>query len=73
MPEYPSGDTIPRGRAFAMDVSTRVGLGGTAFFTLAGIAQPLVTWWVSGPIMAVCAGVAAWGFGLLFEIGAGRV
>jgi hypothetical protein len=56
-----------------MDVSTRVGLGGTAFFTLAGIAQPLVTWWVSGPIMAVCAGVAAWGFGLLFEIGAGRV
>jgi hypothetical protein len=29
---------------------------------LAGFAAPLLTWWVSGPIMAVCAVVAAWGF-----------
>jgi hypothetical protein len=45
-----------------MDAPTRIGLGGTALFTLAGLAQPIVTWWVSGPIMAVCAGVAGWGF-----------
>jgi hypothetical protein len=45
-----------------MDVPTRVGLGGTALFTVAGGVQPLFGWWVSGPIMAVCAVVAGWGF-----------
>jgi hypothetical protein len=45
-----------------MDVPTRVGLGGTALFTLAGVGAPIVTWWVSAPIMAACAGVAVWGF-----------
>ena len=45
-----------------MDVSTRIGLGGTALFTLAGLGAPIFTWWVSGPIMAVCAVVAGWGF-----------
>ena len=31
-------------------------------FTLAGLSSPIVTWWVSGPIMAACAAVAGWGF-----------
>jgi hypothetical protein len=45
-----------------MDVPTRIGLGGTALFTLVGIAQPILTWYVAGPIMTICALVAAWGF-----------
>ena len=45
-----------------MDIPTRIGLGETALFTVAGSAQPLFGWWVSGPLMALCAGVAAWGF-----------
>jgi hypothetical protein len=45
-----------------MDIPTRIGLGGTALFTLAGVGAPIFTWWVSGPIMAVCAVVAGWGF-----------
>jgi hypothetical protein len=45
-----------------MDTGIRVGLGGTALFTLAGVGAPILTWWVSGPIMAVCVGVAGWGF-----------
>src|SRR5208283_676895 len=45
-----------------MDNPTRIGLGGTALFTLAGVGAPILTWWVSGPIMAICAAVAAWGF-----------
>jgi hypothetical protein len=45
-----------------MDIPTRVGIGGTALFTVAGSVQPLFGWWVSGPIMAVCAVVAGWGF-----------
>jgi hypothetical protein len=49
-----------------MDISTRIGLGGTALFTLAGVGAPIFTWWVSGPIMAVCALVAGWGFWPLF-------
>jgi hypothetical protein len=44
-----------------MDSSTRIGLGGTALFTLAGVGAPLLTWWVSGPIMLLCALVAVWG------------
>jgi hypothetical protein len=59
---YPSGDTISRGRDFAMEIQTRFGLGGTAFFTVAGSVQPLFGWWVSGPLMVICAMVAVWGF-----------
>jgi hypothetical protein len=50
------------GRIIAMDVPMRVGLGGTALFTLAGLASPILGWWIAGPIMAACALVAAWGF-----------
>lgn len=46
----------------ALDKPTRVGLGGTAVFTLAGVAAPYLGWWVSGPIMGICAIVAGWGF-----------
>jgi hypothetical protein len=52
----------PRERESIMDVPTRVGMGGTALFTLAGLSAPLFSWWVSAPIMASCAGVALWGF-----------
>jgi hypothetical protein len=45
-----------------MDIPTRVGLGGTALFTLAGVTQPLFGWWFSGPVMMGCAAVAGWGF-----------
>jgi hypothetical protein len=45
-----------------MDQSTRIGLGGTALFAMAGIGAPILTWWVSGPIMIACAVVAVWGF-----------
>ena len=45
-----------------MDTPTRIGLGGTALFTLAGVGAPILSWWISGPIMAVCALVAGWGF-----------
>lgn len=45
-----------------MDIPTRVGIGGTALFTVAGLSQPLFGWWVSGPVMAVCSIVAGWGF-----------
>jgi hypothetical protein len=45
-----------------MDKQTRIGLGGAALFTVAGIAAPILTWWVSGPIMIACAAVAVWGF-----------
>lgn len=45
-----------------MDTPTRIGLGGTAVFTLAGLAAPFVTWWVSGPTMFVFALVGVWGF-----------
>jgi len=43
-------------------MQTRFGLGGTALGVLAGLGQPLLGWWVSGPIMGICAVVAAWGF-----------
>jgi hypothetical protein len=45
-----------------MDNQTRGGLGGTALGILAAFGQPLIGWWVSGPIMGICAVVAAWGF-----------
>jgi hypothetical protein len=45
---------------------TQIGLGGTALGTVAGIASPLFGWWVSGPIMFLCAGAAVWGFSPLF-------
>jgi hypothetical protein len=45
-----------------MDSPTRIGLGGGALFALAGLVTPIVGWWCSGPIMAVCALVAVWGF-----------
>jgi hypothetical protein len=45
-----------------MDNPTRIGLGGTALFTLAGVGAPVLTWYVSAPIMALCAGVSVWGF-----------
>jgi hypothetical protein len=45
-----------------MEMQTRIGLGGTALGMLAGLGQPLLGWWISGPIMGMCAVVAAWGF-----------
>jgi hypothetical protein len=45
----------------ALDASTRIGLGGTALFTLAGLGMPILGWEISGPIMVVCALVAGWG------------
>lgn len=45
-----------------LDTSARIGLGGTALFTLAGLGVPLFGWEILGPIMAVCALVAMWGF-----------
>jgi hypothetical protein len=45
-----------------MEILTRVGLGGTALFTVAGFVQPLFGWWVSGPLLLICAVVAVWGF-----------
>jgi hypothetical protein len=45
-----------------MDIPTRIGLGSSALGTLAGLGAPIFGWWVSGPIMAVCAVVAGWGF-----------
>jgi hypothetical protein len=47
-----------------MDTQTRIGLGMTALFTLAGvgIAPPIVTSWISELIMALCAVGACWGF-----------
>jgi hypothetical protein len=48
--------------AMALDTPTRIGLGGAALFTLAGLAFPLLGWWISGAIMAACAIVASWGF-----------
>ena len=45
-----------------MDTQTRIGIGGTALFTIAGIGAPLFGWAISGPIMIACAAVAAWGF-----------
>jgi hypothetical protein len=50
-----------------MDIPTRVGLGGTALFTVAGLSQPLFGWWISGPLMAPCGLVAGWGFWPLIE------
>ena len=46
----------------ALDTPTRIGLGGSALFTLAGLLSPLLGWWISGPIMGACAIVAVWGF-----------
>jgi hypothetical protein len=45
-----------------MENQTRIGLGGTALGTLAAFGQPFFGWYVSGPIMLVCAAVAVWGF-----------
>jgi hypothetical protein len=56
-----------------MDTPTRIGLGGSALFTLAGLGAPIFTWWVSGPIMALCAAVAAWGFWPVAFETAGRI
>ena len=50
------------GRAIEMDISTRIGLGGSALFTVASFSQPLFGWWVAGPAMAFSAAVAVWGF-----------
>jgi hypothetical protein len=49
-------------RVATMDVQTRISLGGTALFTAVGFAASILLWWISGPIIAACAGVAAWGF-----------
>ncbi len=45
-----------------MESQTRIGIGASAFFTVAGFAGPLVSWWVAAPIMIACFGVAGWGF-----------
>jgi hypothetical protein len=45
-----------------MDNQTKIGIGATAGFALAGIAALVFnSWWVSGPTMVVCALVALWG------------
>ena len=49
-----------------MDKQTRFGIGAAAVFALASGVVPLVSWWVSGPIMALSAIVAIWGFWPLF-------
>ena len=62
----PKAPRIPHATVRAVErciaAPTRVGLGGTALFTLAAVAQPLLTWWVSGPMMGVFAVIAFWGF-----------
>jgi hypothetical protein len=45
-----------------MDNHSRVGIGATAAFTMAGITAPAISWWAAGPIMLVCSAVAIWGF-----------
>jgi hypothetical protein len=50
-----------------MDIPTRIGLGGSALFTLAGLIGPIIGWWIAGPIMFACALVAAWGFWPLLQ------
>jgi hypothetical protein len=44
-----------------METQTRIGFGGAALLTLAGLGAPLFGWGVSGPIMVGCAIVAVWG------------
>src|SRR6185312_14026631 len=44
-----------------MDNPTRIGIGAGAAFTLSAMAQPLITWWASAPLMAAFGGVALWG------------
>lgn len=51
-----------------MDKQTQIGIGAAAMLTLAGIGAPLLPWWVSTPIMAVCAVVAIWGLGPLITL-----
>jgi hypothetical protein len=45
-----------------MDNQTRIGLGSGAVGVVVTLGQPLLGWWVAGPVMAGCALVAAWGF-----------
>jgi len=45
-----------------MENEARIGIGSTALFTLAGVWAPLLTWWVSGPLMVATGLVAIWGF-----------
>jgi hypothetical protein len=56
-----------------MEIQTRIGLGGTAFFTVAGLASPIVSWWVAAPIMLACVVVAGWGFWPAVSETAGRL
>ena len=51
-----------------MDTQTQIGIGAAAMLTLAGIAAPIVSWWISAPIMALCVVAAAWGFWPLLPI-----
>jgi hypothetical protein len=44
-----------------MGTQTRIGLGGGAFFTIAGFLAPLIGWWAT-PIMVSFLVVALWGF-----------
>jgi len=46
----------------ALDTQTRIGVGFAAAFVLIGWLGPMITWWVAGPLMVGCAGVAIWGF-----------
>jgi hypothetical protein len=53
-----------------MDNQTKIGIGATAVFALAGIAAlALNSWWASGLIMVLCAVVAAWCFWPLVKAG----
>lgn len=45
-----------------LDTPNRIALGGIALAAGAGLAAPLLSWTVSGPLIALCSAVALWGF-----------
>jgi len=45
-----------------MDTQTRIGIGAAALFGMTAFVEPLLGWYVAGPVMALCVGVATWGF-----------
>jgi hypothetical protein len=52
----------------------KISIGATAMAAIAGITAPLFGWWLNGPIIAICAIVAAWGIWPLIKmIGANLV
>jgi hypothetical protein len=60
-------ETLVSVNRFALENQTRIGIGAGAVFTMTGVGAPLVSWWISAPVMAVSAFVAAWGLWPLFS------